>query len=69
MKLVSACLLGVQCTWDGRDNSNRDVIRLVDTDVMIPVCPEQLGGLRTPRAPQEIQGAEGTTFLMAGAGL
>jgi uncharacterized protein YbbK (DUF523 family) len=63
MKLVSACLLGVQCNWDGRANINREVIRLVNADVVIPVCPEQLGGLRTPRAPQEIQGGGGNDVL------
>jgi len=63
MKLISACLLGVQCNWDGRANINREVIRLVNADVVIPVCPEQLGGLRTPRPPQEIQGGGGDDVL------
>jgi len=63
MKLISACLLGVQCNWDGRANINREVIRLVNADIVIPVCPEQLGGLRTPRPPQEIQGGGGDDVL------
>jgi uncharacterized protein YbbK (DUF523 family) len=63
MKLVSACLLGVNCNWDGRDDINREVIRLVDAGVVIPVCPEQLGGLGTPRAPQEIRGGGGDDVL------
>jgi len=64
MRLISACLLGLKCAWDGTDNYRSDkAIKLLDTETLIPVCPEQLGGLKTPRAPQEIQGGSGEDVL------
>jgi uncharacterized protein YbbK (DUF523 family) len=60
MKLISACLLGIKCTWDGTDKyKNNRAIELLQSETLIPVCPEQLGGLKTPRPPQEIQGGSG----------
>lgn len=56
MKLCSACLLGVRCRYDGKDALNKKVIMLLKTETLIPVCPEQLGGLPTPREPAEIRG-------------
>ena len=64
MKLISACLLGIKCAWDGQDIYKSDrVIELLNSETLIPFCPEQLGGLRTPRAPQEIQGGTGEDVL------
>lgn len=64
MKLISACLLGVKCAWDGKDIYKSDkVIELSNSETLMPVCPEQLGGLKTPRAPQEIQGGTGEDVL------
>ena len=54
MILVSACLAGVKCRYDGKDNANSKVIKLVKNGIAIPICPEQLGGLQTPRIPAEI---------------
>lgn len=51
--LVSACLLGVPCRYDGTGKPDPRVLALVGTLPMIPVCPEQLGGLPTPRPPAE----------------
>lgn len=51
--LVSACLLGVPCRYDGRPQLNRQVLSLLDHFTLIPVCPEQLGGLPTPRPSAE----------------
>ena len=48
--LVSACLLGINCRYDGENQKNINVIRLAKDYNLIPVCPEQLGGLSTPRA-------------------
>ena len=64
IKLVSACLLGIKCTWDAT-NKYRDerAVRLLENDILIPVCPEQLGGLKTPRPPQEIQIGSGEGVL------
>ncbi|MEA2078135.1 MAG: DUF523 domain-containing protein [Candidatus Marinimicrobia bacterium] len=55
--LISACLLGISCRYDGKDNelSQNDLRILKDNFTLIPVCPEQLGGLSTPRLPAEIQ--------------
>ena len=64
MKLMSACLLGIRCTWSGDDKyKNARAIGLSRIETLIPVCPEQLGGLATPRAPQEIQGGTGEDVL------
>ena len=54
--LVSACLLGVNCKYSGKNNRNENVLRLAEKHTLIPVCPEQLGGLPTPRYPSEICG-------------
>ncbi len=57
MKLmISACLLGVCCRYDGGERADPDVARLAERHTLIPVCPEQLGGLPTPRPPAERQG-------------
>ena len=54
--LVSACLLGVSCRYDGGSNTLPQLRQLVKEHTCIPVCPEQMGGLPTPRAPAERQG-------------
>ncbi len=57
LKLCSACLLGVCCRYDGKSKPHQKVIALLKKDVLIPVCPEQLGGLSVPREPAEKKGA------------
>ena len=52
--LVSACLLGLCTRYDGKHNLSPDVAELSKKHTLIPVCPEQLGGLPTPREPSEI---------------
>ncbi len=52
-KLCSACLLGVRCRYDGKSKPNEKVLNLADEETLIPVCPEQLGGLPTPRVAAE----------------
>lgn len=56
MVLVSACLAGVPCRYDGNSKGVPQVIELVNRGEAIPVCPEQLGGLTTPRVSCEICG-------------
>ncbi|MGB9854864.1 MAG: DUF523 domain-containing protein [Candidatus Bathyarchaeales archaeon] len=56
MKLCSACLLGVKCRYNGESALNQKVIALLKAEILIPVCPEQLGGLPTPREPAELKG-------------
>jgi uncharacterized protein YbbK (DUF523 family) len=56
MIIVSACLADIHCRYDGAGKPCEEVIRLVAEGKAIPVCPEQLGGLSTPRASAEIIG-------------
>ena len=56
--LISACLLGVPCRWHGRRAKRRDelIARLRRRYVLVPVCPEQLGGMPTPRTSEMLHG-------------
>lgn len=54
--LVSACLVGLPTRFDGGHHRDRPVLELARRFTLVPVCPEQLGGLGTPRPPAEIQG-------------
>lgn len=54
MILVSACLLGIDCKYNGSNNDNIKVKEYLKNKEFIIVCPEQLGGLTTPRDPSEI---------------
>ena len=51
--LISACLLGAACRYDGGSNPVLSVEALMGRCQLVPVCPEQLGGLPTPREPAE----------------
>jgi len=53
--LVSLCLLGAGCRYDGKGNGV-DLRKLMARAELVPVCPEQLGGLPTPRVPAERRG-------------
>ncbi len=61
--LISACLIGVHCRYDGGHSLNENVIKRSQLDELIPVCPEELGGLPTPRPPAEIVGGDGNDVL------
>lgn len=52
--LVSACLLGTNCKYNGGNNLNQSVLVFIEGHEVIGICPEQLGGLSTPRLPAEI---------------
>lgn len=65
MILVSACLLGINCKYNGNNNLNSKVIQLGSN--IVPFCPEQLGGLETPRPPAEITGGDGNDVLQGKA--
>ena len=58
MIIVSACLAGIACRYDGAAKPCEAVIRLVAEGQAVPLCPEQLGGLPTPRPPAEIIGSQ-----------
>ena len=51
--MVSACLAGTPCRYDGRSNLRPEIAALVERGEAVPVCPEVLGGLPTPRTPSE----------------
>ncbi len=58
MIIVSACLAGLRCRYDGGSKPCPAVMRLVAEGKAIPVCPEQLGGLPTPRVSAEMRGGK-----------
>ena len=51
--LISACLLGCRCRYDGASKPQPWIAALAERHTLVPVCPEQLGGLSTPRPPAE----------------
>ncbi|MGN1015082.1 MAG: DUF523 domain-containing protein [Butyricicoccus sp.] len=53
--MVSACLLGENCKYNGGNNKNPDVLEFLQGKTVIPVCPEVMGGLPVPRVPVELQ--------------
>jgi len=56
--LISACLLGIPCRWHGQRPKRRDELieHLKRGFVLVPVCPEQLGGMPTPRTSEYLTG-------------
>ena len=62
--MVSACLMGENCKYNGGNNLNQKVLNYVKGHEVIPVCPEVLGGLPTPRIPAEI--VDGTVITKDG---
>jgi uncharacterized protein YbbK (DUF523 family) len=67
MILVSTCLLGVNCRYDGGSKQIERLLELAAMGELIPVCPEQLGGCPTPRPPCEICGGSGKDVLEGNA--
>lgn len=63
MIIVSACLCGLNTRYDGENNFNEKVAKLLKQGKAIAVCPEQLGNLSTPRPPHEIQGGDGEAVI------
>lgn len=63
MVIVSACLAGIDCKYNGGNNADHRIIELVSKGQAIPVCPEQLGGCPTPRLKTEIAGGSGADVL------
>jgi len=61
--LVSACLLGRRCRFDGRDKLTPQLGVVLEGRVVVPVCPEELGGLGTPRPACELRGGDGGAVL------
>lgn len=63
MILVSACLLGINCRFDGQSRTNEALLSSLKGAYYIPVCPEQLGGLPTPRSRAWITTGDGDDVL------
>ena len=61
--VVSACLAGISCRYDGGDSLNAELMESLSDSTIVPLCPEQLGGLPTPRQPSEICGGTGKEVL------
>ena len=51
--LISACLIGLNCKYNGGNNENSKLVELMKEKDLVPICPEQLGGLKTPRVSAE----------------
>lgn len=64
MIFVSACLVGINCKYNGGNNFNEKILNLVKEKKAIPICPEQLGGLPTPRVPVELKVIDGKTYAI-----
>jgi uncharacterized protein YbbK (DUF523 family) len=65
--LVSACLAGVKCAYDGKARPNAAVKELVENKLALAVCPEMLGGMGSPRERCEISGGDGDDVIEDGA--
>jgi len=59
MYIISACLCGVNCKYNGQNNLNERCLKLFRDGKAVLVCPEQLGGLQTPRNPVELNNKAG----------
>ena len=65
--MVSACLLGIHCRYDGEHSCSVSLRDFASSAQLIPFCPEQLGGLPTPRPPADIIGGDGHDILSGSA--
>ena len=63
MILISGCLLGINCRYNGGNNLKPELLKLMKEGKAVPICPEQLGGAPTPRLPFEIVGGNGLEVL------
>jgi uncharacterized protein YbbK (DUF523 family) len=63
MIIISACLCGINTRYDGKNSLNEKAAKLLSEGKAVLVCPEQLGGLSTPRPAHEIQGGTGAEVI------
>ncbi len=66
--IVSGCLAGLRCRYDGATKNNELVNKLIEAGLAIPLCPEQLGGLSTPREGCECQMINGEMRVLTKTG-
>lgn len=62
-RIVSACLCGLRTRYNGDSSEDPEVLQHLKRGDAIPLCPEQLGGLPTPREPVEFRGGDGQAVL------
>ena len=67
--LVSGCLLGIPCRYDGKAKKSEEVCALKESWELVPVCPETMGGLKSPREPAEQQMVQGCRRVISRDGL
>ena len=63
MVAASACLLGYCCRYDGRTSPSKTLVNRAAREAVLPICPEELGGLPTPRTPCDLHGGDGFDVL------
>ncbi len=63
MVAASACLLGYRCRYDGKSKKSQLFLDQIAREDVLPICPEQLGGLTTPRDPSELFNGDGFDVL------
>ena len=63
MVAASACLLGYRCRYDGRTSPSAALVERASKEAVLPICPEELGGLPTPRSPSYLHGGDGFDVL------
>lgn len=63
MRVISACLCGINCKYNGDNNRHEEFMKELREGQVLPLCPEQLGGLTTPRSACEIDGGSGEDVL------
>lgn len=64
--LISSCLIGLYCRYNGKTKLVKKLIKLVEQGKAIYICPEQVGGLSTPRVPAEIEFGKSATDVLVG---
>lgn len=68
MIFVSSCLVGINCKYSGGNNYNEKIFNMLKDGKAIPICPEQLGGLSTPRNPVELKVIGGKRYAIDNKG-
>lgn len=68
MIIISACLCGCDCKYNGKNNKNESCVELLKRGKAVLVCPEQLGGMTTPRVPSEILKNDGKISVISKEG-
>ncbi|KYO65220.1 DUF523 domain-containing protein [Thermovenabulum gondwanense] len=63
MIIISSCLIGLNSKYNGENNYDKNFLDILKEEIIIPFCPEQAGGLPTPRSPAEISGGDGFDVL------